>query len=359
MTSSADQPTSSSSDKTIHPGQSLELAGKQIVVRVESVASSKSWKGFGRIVQIALFGSVCLNLWYILIQPTLYQPPLIPEVHLYGTDGAADRIAVINFAGTISPPFTERWIRQIQRAAEDETVRGVILAIDSPGGFVADSHEIYRELQKLAEKKPVYAAMKRIAASGGLYIAMGIGTNGLIYAEPTTWTGSIGVIVPRYNAAELAAKVGVKVEPLVTGPLKDSLNPFRDLTPAEQVVWAAILDDSFTRFVGVIADNRIQLDHDAVRALATGQIYTANQALQNHLVDQIGYVEDAVTALAKQLQLSSYDAFEYRSLPGLIDSLLGADVTETPSITEQLLDSTVPKAMYYCSWNPWVGSGSQ
>ena len=339
-------------ESVLTAGQSAEVTGSQVVIRVESTGRRRSV--ISGVLTAALAVSVLLNLWYILIQPALYQPPPIPEVHFQGTEGAAERIAIINFSGTISPPFTERWLRQIKQATEDDSVKGVVLAIDSPGGFVADSHQIYRELQTLVESKPVFAAMKRIAASGGLYIAMGIGPEGRIFAEPTTWTGSIGVIVPRYNAAELAGKIGVKVEPLVTGPLKDSLNPFRDLSESEQQVWAAILDDSFGRFVGVIADNRQQLDDAAVRALATGQIYTASQALENHLIDEIGYVEDALNAIAKRLKLQSYEAFEYRSMPGLVDSLLGADTTKVPSVAEQLLDAAVPRAMYYCSWNPWV-----
>ncbi|MEZ6043744.1 MAG: ATP-dependent Clp protease proteolytic subunit [Planctomycetaceae bacterium] len=140
-----------------------------VVLRIESPHQSRRGN---RVVMLLLLLSILLNVWYIGIYPSLYQPPRIPEVHLLGTKGAADRIAVINFTGTISPPFTERWLRQIEKAAEDSSVKGVILAIDSPGGFVADSHQIYRQLQTLAEKKPVYAAMKRIAASGGYYIAM-------------------------------------------------------------------------------------------------------------------------------------------------------------------------------------------
>jgi protease-4 len=213
---------------------------------------------------------------------------------------------------------------------------------------------LLRKIQELSKAKPVYVSMKRIAASGGYYISMGIGEQGRIFAEPTTWTGSIGVIIPRYNATELVEKIGVKSEPLVTGPLKDTLNPFRDMTEQETQVWDAILKDSFDRFVSVIDAGRGQLDDAAIRKLATGQIYTANQALENHLVDEIGYTEDAVAALAKQLQLSSYDAFEYRSTPGLVDALIGSKVSAADAIADQILQASVPRAMYYASWNPWV-----
>lgn len=114
------------------------------------------------------------------------------------------------------------------------------------------------------------------------------------------------------------------------------------------------MEDAFSRFVSVIADNRSELDEAAVRELATGQIYTANQAVEKHLVDKIGYVEDAVEDMAQSLKLDLYDAFEYRSSPGLIDLVLGAETSPPKTISEQILQASVPQAMYYASWNPWI-----
>jgi protease-4 len=320
-----------------------------------------------------LAASLLLNAWFLL-DPLSYSRPAIHEQHVTGKSGAANRIAIINVEGTISPPFTERWLRQIKQAREDDSIKGVILAIDSPGGFVADSHQLHREISKLVSGagaipgsttsdpagKPVWVAMKRIAASGGYYIAMAVGPEGRIYAEPTTWTGSIGVIIPRYNAAGLSEKLGVTAEPLVTGPLKDTLSPFRDMTEQEQSVWGAILEDSFDRFVGVIDDCRTDLDEAAVRKLATGQIYTARQALDSHLVDRLGYVEDAAAELAGHLGLAAgdWEAFEYRSTPGLVDSIIGVHAS-VPSLSEQLLDAGVPKALYYASWAPLPAAASR
>lgn len=350
---------SSGSDSTNPPvvqvptGGSAEQTVGRIVVRVEA-APTTARSFFSRILTSVMISSVLLNIWLMLLLAAGQSGSSIPEKHLHGKEGAAVRIAVVNISGTISPPFTERWIRQIQHAADDQTVKGVVIAVDSPGGLVADSHQIYREIQKLVKKKPAHVAMKRLAASGGYYLAMGIGEQGKVFAEPTTWTGSIGVIIPRYNASELAKNIGVRVEPLATGALKDSLNPFRDLSAEEQEVWKKILDDAFGRFVSVIADNRSELDEEGVRKLATGQIYTANQALENHLVDQLGYVEDAVESLASGLQLTEYDAFEYRETTTILDAFLGNNASASANVTEQLLDAAVPRAMYYCSWNPWV-----
>jgi protease-4 len=329
--------------------QAVVVNGQTIVVRVESVGVRRRvvWWGVAGLLVLSLVLNVCWLWW----GTSGYISPSVAEVSVDGVEGASDRIGVISFSGTISPPFTERWLRLLRRAEEDDSVRGVVLAIDSPGGFVADSHQLYRRIRKLSEKKPVYVSMKRIAASGGYYIAVAGGVRGRIFAEPTTWTGSIGVIVSRYDAAELAERMGVKVEPLVTGPLKDSLNPFRRMTERETAVWDAILKDSLDRFVSVIDEGRSGLDEAGVRALATGQIYTAQQALEVGLVDEIGYEEDAVGALAKTLGLAEWEVFEYRSTPGLVDSLLGVNVRER-TLSELMMDISVPHAMYLSSWLP-------
>jgi len=339
-------------DVKLNPGESTTVAGP-VVIQVASETSARSigW----RIVMFILPLSVLLNITFLINQSAQSGSSAgVVSRHHSGSEGADAKLAVMNFSGTIMPPFTERWLKQIEAAREDDAVKGVLLAIDSPGGLVADSHQLYHELQKLKEQKPVYVCMKRMAASGGYYIAVAGGDSSLIFAEPTTWTGSIGVIIPRYNAAELGSKVGIKVEPLVTGPYKDSLNPFRDLTGPEQAVWDGILADSFERFVGVIADNRPRLDDAGVRELATGQIYTASQALANGMVDQIGYEEDALQALAESLKLSEYEVISYGSTPTLLDALLSSAAKQEKSALEQLLESSTPRAMYYCSWNPWI-----
>ena len=334
----------------IQPGETARLDGP-VIVQVETAGCTVS--GWMKVISAITITSLLLNVilgylfWIDVTEVTG------PEQHVQGTEGASQRIAVIRFTGTISPPFTGMWIRQIQKAAEDDRVRGVLMVIDSPGGLVADSHQIYNELLKLREKKPIWVQMKRIAASGGYYIAMGAGEGGRIYAEPTTWTGSIGVIVPRFNMQELGEKFGVTSDPLTTGPYKDSLNPFRDLSESEREVWDLILADAFDRFVGVIADGRAELDEAAVRKLGTGQIYTATQAKENGMLDKIGYTEDALDEFAESLELKNWEAVEYAPPPNLL-SLIVSNVKADDPITSQIMEASIPKAMYYCSWNPWV-----
>jgi protease-4 len=314
---------------------------------------SKWWP---RVLLAVLVVSLLFNVRLYFLNRFYYAGQTHPSEQFHSGDiSADDKIAVLKMSGVIMPPFTERLLRAIDAATVDDAVKGVLLEVDSPGGLVADSHQIYHRLQRLAEKKPIYVAMKRMAASGGYYISMGAGPEGRIFVEPTTWTGSIGVIIPRYNATELANKFGVTSDSLKTGEFKDSLNPFRDLTPREREVWDKILDDAFGRFVAVISRNRPPLDDAAVRALATGQIYTANQALENGLVDEIGFADKALEALQEKLGLSETRVITYYSQPSLIDLALGtAQAAPRQTSIQTLMDVSVPRAMYYCSWAPII-----
>jgi protease-4 len=265
-----------------------------------------------------------------------------------------DKLAIVELSGTIMPPFTERILATLKHIEEDEAVKGVVLAIDSPGGLVADSHQIYHRLQQLRERRklPIYVAMKRIAASGGYYVAMGAGPDARIYAEPTTWTGSIGVIIPRYDVSKLASEFGVSSEPLTTGPFKDSLSPFRELTPEERGVWEGVLQDAFERFQQVIATGRANLDAEKIRAVATGQVFTANQALEHGLIDEIGYQEDALEALKRQTGLKDPRIVEFEHPLTLADLLFGSvRAREKADPLQPLLEAGVPRAMYFCGWN--------
>ncbi|MBT4864546.1 MAG: signal peptide peptidase SppA [Planctomycetaceae bacterium] len=320
---------------------------------------SKADKWLSRLLLIGLIASVLVNVSLYNSYQDYFASAAGPTERFHSGDaGAEEKIAVIRVRGTIMPPFTSRILSSIEKAGDDADVKGVLLVIDSPGGLVADSHQIYHELQKLQtgeKKKPIYVAMQRMAASGGYYIAMGAGEGAPIYVEPTTWTGSIGVIIPRYDLSELAAEWKVKSDPLKTGPFKDALSPFRELTADERTVWNEILDDAFGRFIGVIAENRKTLDEPAVRKLATGQIYTANQALANGLVDKIGYEEDALSDLQEELKLDEVRIVTYQHPQTLLDLFVGSVEAEEPGAKwKALLDTTVPRAMYFCSWAPGV-----
>jgi protease IV len=275
-----------------------------------------------------------------------------PHEKFYSGDrDATDKLAIIRVTGTIMPPFSDRVIKAIKKAKEDEHVKGVLLVVDSPGGTVTDSHQIYHRLKELSEKKPIVVSMGSLAASGGYFVAMGAGTKGKIFAEPTTWTGSIGVIIPHYEVTDVAEKVGFKALPLKTGEFKDSLSPFRAMTERDKVLWDNILKQSFDLFVQIIDDNRDTLNEEQVRELATGQIYTAQDAMKLKMIDAIGFEEEALEELKKTVNLPKVRVVMYQHPVGLLDPLLGSVKASDPAAQwRALLEMTVPRAMYYCSW---------
>lgn len=333
-------------------GPNTDSNRPQIIVNVppQSGGFFKAW--FTRLLFSFLLLSVFMN--FALISSNADIDTGTQEKFVSGDETATDRIVIIEANGTIMPPFTERIIGMVEDARDDDNVKGVVLVVDSPGGLVADSHQIYHRLKQLSAKKPVYVAMKRIAASGGVYIAMGAGENGKIFAEPTTWTGSIGVIIPRYDLSAMAEKFGVKSDSLTTGPFKDSLNMFKPLSEADRELWGAIMDDSFDRFVEIVAEGRKGLDEETVRTkLATGQVFTANQALENGLIDEIAFDDEVVDKLQEDLGLSKVRVVKYTYTPTVLDILLGNVEARDPEVFwQKAMESTVPRAMYYCSWLP-------
>ncbi len=272
-----------------------------------------------------------------------------------GSHIAKDKLAIIKISGTIMPPFTDRTLRAIKAAQDDKHVKGILLQVDSPGGFVADSHQIYHKLKQLAEKKPIVVSMQSMAASGGYYVAMGAGEKAKIFAEPTTWTGSIGVIIPRYEFVGLKEKLGIDSKPLKTGEFKDALSPFHPLSDNEKAVWENILQQSFARFITVIDENRKSLTRDDVKKLATGQIYTADDALKFGLVDAIGFEEDALNELKTLVKVENPKIVRYEFQSGFVDLLLGSQARLEPAAQwRDWLETTVPRAMFYCSWAPAI-----
>jgi protease-4 len=312
---------------------------------------------------LLLIASLFLNLSQLIAFRDYSSAADPPHEKFHSGDlAASDKIARLDFSGVIMPPYTGRWLKAIEAATKDDKVKGVLMVIDSPGGLVADSHELYHRIKLLREKKPMVIAMKRLAASGGYYIAMGGGPETKIFAEPTTWTGSIGVIMPRYNAAELAKTWGVKSEPLVTGPLKNTLDPLHEMGDEEKEVWGKILDDAFVRFKTVIKDGRGKLSMEQIQALATGQVYTSGQALENGLVDVIGYEEDALQSLKDQLNLTSVRVIKYETPVGVLDLLTGNAQARQHQAgafdpLERLWEASVPRALYLFGWTPGMADG--
>lgn len=298
--------------------------------------------------------SVVANITMYSVYGEYYSAENPPtEKYHSGDKTATDKIAVIHVTGTIMPPFTSHTLKAIKRAKNDAKVKGVLLVVNSPGGFVADSHQIYHRLKELREttNKPIYVAMDSLAASGGYYVAMGAGPEGKIFAEPTTWTGSIGVIIPHYDVTELSEKIGLKSTPLTTGQFKDTLSPFKKMTEEETAVWKNLMTQAYEQFIDVIADGRGKLKREQIREYADGRIFTAKDAKQFGLIDEIGYVEDAVEALKKTLNLTKVRVVQYERPVTVVD-LLGLGKAEAGPREQwnALIDASVPRSMYFCSW---------
>lgn len=215
-----------------------------------------------------------------------------------------DKILIIDISGFLTdiPPWrlfsqpaaTLNEVKEkLRKAEKDCRIKGVVLRINSPGGSVTASDTIYDEIKRFKEKKhiPVVAQMMDTAASGGYYIAL---ASDRIMAQPTSITGSIGVIVQKFDAHELLAKIGIMNTPVKSGEHKDIGSPFRPETEEEQKLMQTTIDELYGRFVQIVAENRKGLTREEILALADGRIYTSEQALENKLIDQIGYLNDAI-----------------------------------------------------------------
>jgi len=288
------------------------------------------------------------------------------EVYVAGERGARTKVLQIPIHGAIaesqSPLLgaaggTVSQVRRALRKALADDIEGVLLHIDSPGGGVTDSDLIYELVQRFRRDHPdkhVLALFGDMAASGGYYVAAAAER---IVARQTTITGSIGVIMSAWNFAKAAEDFGVQQIAIKSErtPFKDILSPTRPMRDDERAMLTGIVDELYDRFVTVVDAGRPGLDRNQVVAVATGAIYTAQQAVANGLVDEIGDHETVVEWFTQQIG-KPVAVVEHRRRPGLSDLLFGADArTANPSLQESLgglLHATSgPRFLYY-----WQGA---
>lgn len=198
------------------------------------------------------------------------------------------QIARIEITGAIGPETRERVLKELATVKEKK-FPGLLVRIDSPGGTVGDSQEIYEALKKLREKVKIVASFGNISASGGVYIGMGADH---IMANPGTITGSIGVIIRGNNLEGLLDKIGVSFKVIKSGPYKDILSFDRELTPEEENILQELIDNSYKQFVNTVAQSR-KLTVETVKSFADGRIFTGEQALELGVIDRLGTEEDA------------------------------------------------------------------
>jgi protease-4 len=304
---------------------------------------------------------VCLGV-FVLRKPDTLR---LGEKHYSGQSHATDKVAIITLDGVILEGLLGYANKQIEQAIEDHNVKAIVVRINSPGGSITASDDLYRKLIELRDgntkkdhaPRPLIVSMGGLAASGGYYVAMPGQT---IFAEPTTLTGSIGVYTSFPNVKKLGDQYGVAVNTIKQGQIKDSGSPFGEMSPHEQQVWQDMVDDAYQRFVRVVEKGRPMLSGGKLlepltitpvkagptflkaeadkkkpytRYLADGGVWTADNALKYKLVDKIGTLDDAVQAAHDAANLSeNYQAIKYERPSTLADLLgLGAQSPVPPS----------------------------
>lgn len=274
---------------------------------------------------------------------------------------ATDKVAIISVKGAILGD--ENFVmKQIEHVRDDDNVKAVVLRIDSPGGTVTGSDFIYHHLKQLASEKPLVVSMGSIAASGGYYVAMAVGdVENTIFAEPTTWTGSIGVIIPHYDISDLLEKWQIKDDSIASNPLKMMGSPTRKfpepIRAEEQKILQELVDSSFVGFKEIVLASRPALrGNQAAQDVAfTGRIFTAKQAQDNLLVDRLGFVEDAIDRAIELASLDKNDVqvVKYQQPMGLIElGLFGPQDRKQSIDLAAFWELTVPRAYYLCTWLP-------
>jgi protease-4 len=259
-----------------------------------------------------------------------------------GFGGFGDRIGVVDLDGVILSP--QPVVGELKRFADDSSIKAIILHVNSPGGGVAASEEIYREVKRIREekKKRVVVSIETVGASGAYYIAS---ASDKIYADNGSIVGSIGVIAQWVNYGELLKWAKLKDIVLKTGEFKDTGNPARDLTPAEQAYMQSLIDNMFGQFVHAVADGR-GMKFEDVKAIANGKVWTGEQALSMKLIDNVGDFEAAVKDTAKSVGISGEPALVHpeKDRKTLLDLMLG-DVSKYLPTTEKLMEQEV--GFYY------------
>lgn len=214
-------------------------------------------------------------------------------------------IAVVDIEGVLtkSKPVVDRLLR----LKKDESIKAILLRINSPGGGVGPAQEIYAELLKLRNKKKIIASMESVAASGGYYIACAAHK---IVANPGTITGSIGVIIEFANIEELLSKVGLKSVVIKSGKYKDILSPTRAMTQEDRALLQGVIDSVHNQFIDAVAKGR-NLPKDKVVKIADGRIFSGEQAQALGLVDQLGNFQDAIDTAAKMCGIVGEPRIQY------------------------------------------------
>lgn len=254
-----------------------------------------------------------------------------------GSGGVAfgEKIAILEINGAILS--SKEVVKQIKSVKKNDKIKGLIVRINSPGGGVAPSQEIYSEIKKLSSKKAVVASFSSIAASGGYYIGCAADK---IVANPGTLTGSIGVIMDFSNMKGLLEKLGLKNYVIKSGKFKDIGSPARNMTKEEKNLLQSVIDSVHNQFVEVVAKGRNKAREDVLK-IADGRIFSGEQALALGLIDNLGTLQDSIDILSELAGIKGDPKIVYlEKQKGLLDYLLGTSVKDT------INNVSIPQLMY-------------
>ncbi|MFQ6009058.1 MAG: signal peptide peptidase SppA [Candidatus Zixiibacteriota bacterium] len=256
--------------------------------------------------------------------------------------GFGGNVGLVEMFGAITETSGRTVIKQIDNFADNKSIKAIIVHINSPGGEVAISQEVYSAINRAREKKPVVAAMASVAASGGYYIACAADR---IVANPGTLTGSIGVIFQFHTFQKLMDKLGIGTETVKSGEFKDVGSYSRSMTKKEELMLRAVIMDAYQQFVQAVSEGR-GMEIDDIYPLADGSIFTGQQAYSHGLVDTLGGLQDAIDLAAELAEIEGKPKIVrypkrkqwrfFDLLTQLLDNLNG-------SVTDEL---TGPQLMY-------------
>ncbi|WGD65631.2 signal peptide peptidase SppA [Bacillus subtilis] len=275
----------------------------------------------------------------------------------------SSKIAVLEVSGTIqdngdsssllgADGYNHRtFLKNLERAKDDKTVKGIVLKVNSPGGGVYESAEIHKKLEEIKKetKKPIYVSMGSMAASGGYYISTAADK---IFATPETLTGSLGVIMESVNYSKLADKLGISFETIKSGAHKDIMSPSREMTKEEKNIMQSMVDNSYEGFVDVISKGR-GMPKAEVKKIADGRVYDGRQAKKLNLVDELGFYDDTITAMKKDHKdlknasvISYEESFGLGSLFSMGANKMFKSEIDFLNMREILSQSGSPRMMY-------------
>lgn len=337
----------------------------QRIVLEQRPSSGRVFGLLGWIGMILCFILITIQTAIIVGQMVAYQDYFdttngIEEKHYALNTEARDKVAIITVRGVIMDG--EGFVKnQIDRVRGDENVKAVVLRVDSPGGTVTGSDYILHHLKQLKRDRniPIVVSMGGMAASGGYYVSMAVEDDeDSIYAEPTTTTGSIGVIIPHYDLSGLLEDHGIRDDSISSGEHKQMLSMTKEMDLESRAKLDEYVNESFENFKTKIEQGRPLMARAEIDDCATGEIFTAQKAKDKGLIDKIGFIEEAIAraiTLAK-LDKDNVRVVRYKRPATLLDAAGLGRAQSNQLDLSMLLDLTAPRACYLATWLPGVAT---